>query len=202
MEQRLRYPVSRRSTPIRNGLGRCLCRYSHGRRLCSPLSPQFRFDGEQLQDEREMFRGDIHPNCQLHSWKCYLVDGVALDSWVDQFLNKLFAKVLNVNCVTFNTCNLDVDGHSSNFESLLLCCLKVFFLSNISHYQLDCISIRHTIADNVPSFLDQPSKNTGRIEPIISFSQFRYTTLPNTQGKLLVLQKTFQFNWVWGLLLD
>ena len=154
--------------PIRNGLDRCLFRYSHGRRPCSPLSPQFRFDDEQLRDERATFRGDIHPTSQLHFWKCYLVNSVALDSWVDQFLNKLFAKVLNVNCVNFKMCNLDVDSDGSNFESLLLCRLKVFFLSNISHYRLDCISIRHTIADNVPSFLDQPSKNTGCIEPIIS----------------------------------
>jgi len=88
-------------------------------------------------------------------------------------------------------CNLDVDSHGSNFERLLLCSLKVFLLSNIGHYQLDHGIIRRTIADHVPSFLNQPSKNTGRIKPIVNLVKIRHTTLPNKRDKLLVLQKTY-----------
>src|SRR5947207_6779740 len=58
----------------------------------------------------------------------------------------------------------------------------------------DSQCILYTVTNNVPSLFNQPSENTRSIKPIINIHVIKYDTLQNKQDRLLVLQKTFQFN--------
>lgn len=126
-----------------------------------------------------MFRGDRHP--VVNNWPRgdkHLVDSIALNRRVNQFFNKLLTKVLNVNwCQEFS----NTSTYTATAPTL-----RAFFLavSKSSSCPTSATTINispnndHTITNNVPSLLNQPSKNTRSIKPIKS-DQFPHQDIPS-----------------------